>query len=99
LEHYCHRAEKEIKWFQESAHGVGRFENLKTTDAAMQIFGFGVNEDITQEQLRRVFRQIIRKAHPDHNQSTEQSNQMSSTIIEAYKFLSDELEKNSTQKQ
>jgi DnaJ domain len=50
----------------------------------------GISQDATQDEIRRSFRNLALKYHPDKNRNSEESKQKFMKIIEAYEVLSDE---------
>jgi hypothetical protein len=50
----------------------------------------GVSPDASQDEIKRSFRNLALKYHPDKNRNSEESKQKFMKIIEAYEVLSDE---------
>jgi len=50
----------------------------------------GVSPYATQEEIKRSFRNLALKYHPDKNKNSEDSKQKFMKIVEAYEVLSDE---------
>ena len=50
----------------------------------------GISQNATQEEIKKSFRNLALKYHPDKNKNSEESNQKFMKIIEAYEVLSDE---------
>ena len=50
----------------------------------------GVSHDASQDEIKRSFRNLALKYHPDKNRNSEDSKQKFMKIIEAYEVLSDE---------
>src|ERR671932_1809535 len=50
----------------------------------------GVSQDASQDEIKRSFRNLALKYHPDKNRNSEESKQKFMKIIEAYEVLSDE---------
>jgi DnaJ-class molecular chaperone len=50
----------------------------------------GVNENATKEEIKKAYRTLQMKWHPDKNQGSEESNKMSEKINGAYEILGDE---------
>jgi curved DNA-binding protein CbpA len=50
----------------------------------------GVGPDATAEDIKKSFRHLALKYHPDKNKNSEESRQMFLKIVEAYEILSDE---------
>src|SRR5919201_2284082 len=50
----------------------------------------GVSQDASQDEIRKSFRNLALKYHPDKNRNSEESKQKFMKIIEAYEVLSDE---------
>ncbi len=50
----------------------------------------GVSQNATQDEIRKSFRNLALKYHPDKNRNSEESKQKFMKIIEAYEVLSDE---------
>jgi curved DNA-binding protein CbpA len=50
----------------------------------------GVGPDATLEDIKKSFRHLALKYHPDKNKNSEESRQMFVKIVEAYEVLSDE---------
>jgi DnaJ-class molecular chaperone len=50
----------------------------------------GVSHNATQDEIKRSFRNLALKYHPDKNRNSEESKQKFMKIIEAYEVLSDE---------
>lgn len=50
----------------------------------------GISQDATQDEIKKSFRNLALKYHPDKNRNSEESNQKFMKIIEAYEVLSDE---------
>jgi hypothetical protein len=49
-----------------------------------------VNPGATQEEIKKSFRHLALKYHPDKNKNSEESKQKFMKIVEAYEVLSDE---------
>jgi DnaJ-class molecular chaperone len=49
----------------------------------------GVNNNSSQEEIRRSFRYLALKYHPDRNKNSEEAKQKFMQIIESYEVLSD----------
>ena len=49
----------------------------------------GVNSNASQEEIRRSFRYLALKYHPDRNKNTEEAKQKFMQIVESYEVLSD----------
>ena len=49
----------------------------------------GVNNNASQEEIRRSFRYLALKYHPDRNKNTEEAKQKFMQIVESYEVLSD----------
>jgi DnaJ-class molecular chaperone len=49
----------------------------------------GVGDNATQEEIRRSFRNLALKYHPDRNKNSEEAKQKFVQIVEAYEILSD----------
>ena len=49
----------------------------------------GVNNNASQEDIRRSFRYLALKYHPDRNKNSEEAKQKFLKILEAYEVLSD----------
>ena len=50
----------------------------------------GITMDSNQLQIRRAFRELALKHHPDKNKNSEESKQKFMEIVQAYEILSDE---------
>jgi DnaJ-class molecular chaperone len=50
----------------------------------------GISQNATQQEIKRSFRNLALKYHPDKNKNSEESKQKFMKIIEAYEVLSDE---------
>jgi hypothetical protein len=50
----------------------------------------GVSQNATQDEIKKSFRNLALKYHPDKNRNSEESKQKFMKIIEAYEVLSDE---------
>ena len=50
----------------------------------------GVDEKATKEEIKKAYRGLQMKWHPDKNQGSEESNKMSEKINGAYEILGDE---------
>src|ERR671930_984756 len=50
----------------------------------------GVSQHASQDEIRKSFRNLALKYHPDKNRNSEESRQKFIKIIEAYEVLSDE---------
>jgi DnaJ-class molecular chaperone len=50
----------------------------------------GVDSDASLEEIKRSFRNLAMKHHPDKNKNSEESRQRFMKIVEAYEVLSDE---------
>ena len=50
----------------------------------------GVSKDASQDEIKKSFRNLALKYHPDKNGNSEESKQRFMKIIEAYEVLSDE---------
>ena len=50
----------------------------------------GVNPNATSEELKKSFRNLALKYHPDKNRNSEESKQKFMKIVEAYEVLSNE---------
>jgi curved DNA-binding protein CbpA len=50
----------------------------------------GVGHDASQEEIKKSFRSLALKHHPDKNKNSEESRQKFVKIVEAYEVLSDE---------
>jgi len=50
----------------------------------------GVSPDATTEDIKKSFRHLALKYHPDKNKNSEESRQKFMKIVEAYEVLSDE---------
>jgi DnaJ-class molecular chaperone len=50
----------------------------------------GVNPDATPEEIKKSFRNLALKYHPDKNKNSEESKQKFMKIVEAYEVLSNE---------
>jgi curved DNA-binding protein CbpA len=50
----------------------------------------GISQNATQDEIKRSFRNLALKYHPDKNRNSEESKQKFMKIIEAYEVLSDE---------
>ena len=50
----------------------------------------GVSENITAEELKKVYRKLAKKYHPDANVGDAKAEQMFKKISKAYEILSDE---------
>jgi len=53
----------------------------------------GVNRDVSQDDLKKAFRQLARKYHPDLNKGSKESEEKFKEINEAYHVLSDSQKK------
>jgi DnaJ-class molecular chaperone len=53
----------------------------------------GVNENSTKDEIKRAYRSLQMKYHPDKNLGNEESNNMTQKINEAYEILGDEEKK------
>ncbi len=53
----------------------------------------GVNRDVSPDDIKKAFRQLARKYHPDLNQGSKESEEKFKEINEAYQVLSDPLKK------
>ena len=49
----------------------------------------GVKRDVSPDDLKKAFRQLARKYHPDLNQGSKESEEKFKEINEAYQVLSD----------
>ena len=49
----------------------------------------GIPKDSNQIQIRKAFRELALKYHPDKNKNSEESNQKFMEIVQAYEILSD----------
>jgi len=49
-----------------------------------------VSEDATQDEIKKSFRHLALKYHPDKNRNSEESKQKFMKIVEAYEVLSDD---------
>src|SRR5947199_6581509 len=49
-----------------------------------------VNQNASTQEIKRSFRELALKYHPDKNKNSEESKQKFVQIVEAYKLLSDE---------
>ena len=56
----------------------------------------GVKRDVSPDDLKKAFRQLARKYHPDLNQGSKESEEKFKEINEAYQVLSDPQKKLST---
>ncbi len=57
-----------------------------TPERAAQILGISVNA--TEQEIRKAYRKLVLKWHPDHNQDNEdQANRMIKLVIEAYNVM------------
>ena len=50
----------------------------------------GVSQSATQDEIKKSFRNLALRYHPDKNRNSEESNQKFMKIIEAYEVLSNE---------
>src|ERR671932_1645491 len=50
----------------------------------------GVSQDASQDEIKRSFRNLALKYHPDKNRNSEESKQKFMKIVEAYEVLSNE---------
>ena len=50
----------------------------------------GIQKDSNQIQIRKAFRKLALKYHPDKNKNSEESKQKFMEIVQAYEVLSDE---------
>lgn len=50
----------------------------------------GIGPDASQEQIKKSFRSLALRYHPDKNRNSEESKQRFMQIVEAYEVLSDE---------
>lgn len=50
----------------------------------------GVSQNATRDEIKKSFRNLALKYHPDKNRNSEESKQKFMKIIEAYEVLSDE---------
>ena len=50
----------------------------------------GVSQNATQDEIKKSFRNLALRYHPDKNRNSEESKQKFMKIIEAYEVLSDE---------
>jgi DnaJ-class molecular chaperone len=50
----------------------------------------GVSKDSNQTQIRKAFRELALKHHPDKNKNSEESKQKFMEIVQAYEVLSDD---------
>jgi DnaJ-class molecular chaperone len=50
----------------------------------------GVSQDASQDEIKKSFRNLALKYHPDKNRNSDESKQKFMKIIEAYEVLSDE---------
>lgn len=50
----------------------------------------GVKEDATKTEIKKVYRKLARKYHPDHNQDTPGAEERFKEVQEAYEVLSDD---------
>jgi DnaJ-class molecular chaperone len=50
----------------------------------------GIQKNSNQIQIRKAFRELALKYHPDKNKNSEESNQKFMEIVQAYEVLSDE---------
>ena len=53
----------------------------------------GVNPDATQEEIRKAYRKLAKKYHPDANPGNEKAEQVFRAIATAYAVLGDETKK------
>ena len=51
----------------------------------------GIPKDSNQIQIRKAFRELALKYHPDKNKNSEESKQKFMEIVQAYEVLSDEI--------
>lgn len=51
----------------------------------------GIQKDSNQIQIRKAFRELALKYHPDKNKNSEESKQKFMEIVQAYEVLSDEI--------
>jgi DnaJ-class molecular chaperone len=49
----------------------------------------GISKDSNQIEIRKAFRELALKYHPDKNKNSEESNQKFMEIVQAYEVLSD----------
>ena len=50
----------------------------------------GVSRDATQEEIKKAYRKLARKYHPDVNQDDPEAEEKFKEVKEAYDILSDE---------
>ena len=50
----------------------------------------GISQNATQDEIKKSFRNLALRYHPDKNRNSEESRQKFMKIIEAYEVLSDE---------
>jgi len=50
----------------------------------------GLTEDATPEEIKKSFRNLALKYHPDKNKNSEESKQKFMTLVEAYEVLSND---------
>ncbi|AFU58579.1 putative chaperone protein DnaJ [Candidatus Nitrososphaera gargensis Ga9.2] len=50
----------------------------------------GVSSEATQDEIKKSFRNLALKYHPDKNRNSEESKQKFMSIVEAYEVLSDD---------